>query len=83
MSKLLKHVYQLLGIRGLRTTPYHPQTDGWLSGTTRHSGRCSVNLLTLAQIGTGGFPICCLLTETCPQAITGFSPFELLFGHEV
>ncbi|KAJ8260421.1 hypothetical protein GJAV_G00181900, partial [Gymnothorax javanicus] len=21
-------VYQLLGIRSLRTTPYHPQTDG-------------------------------------------------------
>uniref|UniRef100_A0A8C7YR87 Gypsy retrotransposon integrase-like protein 1 n=1 Tax=Oryzias sinensis TaxID=183150 RepID=A0A8C7YR87_9TELE len=28
MSKLLKDVYQLLGIKGLRTTPYHPQTDG-------------------------------------------------------
>ncbi|XP_076146551.1 uncharacterized protein LOC143131060 [Alosa pseudoharengus] len=28
MSTLLKQVYQLLGIRSLRTTPYHPQTDG-------------------------------------------------------
>lgn len=28
MSTLLKRVYQLLGIRSLRTTPYHPQTDG-------------------------------------------------------
>ncbi|XP_042071507.1 uncharacterized protein LOC121812727 [Haplochromis burtoni] len=28
MSTLLKQVYQLLGIRSLRTSPYHPQTDG-------------------------------------------------------
>ncbi|XP_048881447.1 uncharacterized protein LOC125748837 [Brienomyrus brachyistius] len=28
MSKLLKQAYGLLGIKGIRTTPYHPQTDG-------------------------------------------------------
>lgn len=28
MSDTLKQVYQLLGIRGIRATPYHPQTDG-------------------------------------------------------
>lgn len=28
MSKLLRQVYRLLGIKGIRTTPYHPQTDG-------------------------------------------------------
>lgn len=28
MSNLLKDGYQLLGIRGLRTTLYHPQTEG-------------------------------------------------------
>jgi len=28
MSSLLKQVYQLIGIKSLRTTPYHPQTDG-------------------------------------------------------
>lgn len=28
MAKLLKDVYQLLGIKRIRTTPYHPQTDG-------------------------------------------------------
>lgn len=27
-SELLKDVYQLLGIRGLRTTPYYSQSDG-------------------------------------------------------
>uniref|UniRef100_A0A3Q2DC58 Gypsy retrotransposon integrase-like protein 1 n=1 Tax=Cyprinodon variegatus TaxID=28743 RepID=A0A3Q2DC58_CYPVA len=28
LSKTLKQVYSLLGIKGIRTTPYHPQTDG-------------------------------------------------------
>ena len=28
MSTRLKQVYQLLGIRSLRTTSYHPKTDG-------------------------------------------------------
>ena len=27
-SKSLKQVYSLLGIQGIKTTPYHPQTDG-------------------------------------------------------
>lgn len=26
-SKLLQQVYQLLGIRGVKTTPYHPETE--------------------------------------------------------
>lgn len=28
MSKTLSQVYQLLGIRKIRPSPYHPQTDG-------------------------------------------------------
>lgn len=32
---LLKEVYSLLGIKGPKTSPYHPQTDGWLSALTR------------------------------------------------
>lgn len=28
LSKLTQQVYQLLGIRGIKTTPYHPQMDG-------------------------------------------------------
>ena len=27
-SQLLREVYRLLGVKPIRTTPYHPQTDG-------------------------------------------------------
>lgn len=27
MPSLLEQVYQLVGIKSLKTTPYHPQTD--------------------------------------------------------
>ena len=33
-SQLLKEVYQLLHIKPIKTTPYHHQTDGWLSAST-------------------------------------------------
>lgn len=29
-SKLLQQVYQLLRVKGIKTTPYHPQSDGLL-----------------------------------------------------
>ena len=38
MSSLLEEIYQLLHIKKIRTTPYHPQTDGvveWFNGTLK------------------------------------------------
>lgn len=84
MSRLLKDVYQLLGIRGLRTTPYQPQTDGLTDGfnkTLKQMLRKFVN-------DTGSdwdqwLTYLMFAYREVPQASTGFSPFELLFGHEV
>jgi len=28
-SQLLAEIYRLLHVKSLRTSPYHPQTDGW------------------------------------------------------
>lgn len=33
-SQLLQDLYGLLHIKPIRTTPYHPQTDGLVSGST-------------------------------------------------
>lgn len=81
MSKLLKDVYQLLGIKGLRTTPYHPQTDGLTERFNQGKSRKFVN-----EIGSDWdqwLPYILFAYREVPQVSTGFSPFELLFPHEV
>ncbi|XP_063334795.1 uncharacterized protein si:ch211-282j22.3 isoform X2 [Pelmatolapia mariae] len=84
MSTLLKQVYQLLGIKSLRTTPYHPQTDGLterFNQTLKQMLRKFVN-----ETGTDWdqwLPYLLFAYREVPQASTGFSPFELLYGHEV
>ncbi|KAG1956974.1 gag-pol fusion protein [Pimephales promelas] len=84
MSKLLKQVYQLLGIKGIRTTPYHPQTDGLVerfNQTLKQMLRKFVN-------DTGAdwdqwLPYLLFAYREVPQASLGFSPFELLYGRDV
>ena len=84
MSQLLKEVYRLLRIDGVRTSPYHPQTDGlverfnqtlknMLRRTALHEGKDWDKLL----------PYLLFAYREVPQTSTGFSPFELLFGRAV
>ncbi|XP_072246328.1 uncharacterized protein nfic isoform X1 [Leuresthes tenuis] len=84
MSGLLKQVYKLLGIRRLRTTPYHPQTDG----LTERFNQTLKQMLRKFVDDTGSdwdqwLPYLLFAYREVPQASTGFSPFELLYGHEV
>ena len=84
MSKLLKEVYQLLGIRSLRTTPYHPQTDG----LTERFNQTLKQMLRKFVDDTGSdwdqwLPYLLFAYREVTQASSGFSPFELLYGHEV
>lgn len=84
MSTLLKQVYQLLGIKPLRTTPYHPQTDGLverLNQTLKQMLRRFVD-----ETGSNWdqwLPYLLFAYREVPQASTGFSPFELLYGRDV
>ncbi|XP_041840373.1 uncharacterized protein LOC121639280 [Melanotaenia boesemani] len=80
----LKSVYKLLGIRGMRTTPYHPQTDG----LTERFNQTLKQMLRKFVDDTGSdwdqwLPYLLFAYREVPQASTGFSPFELLYGHEV
>ena len=83
MSTLLKQVYKLLGIRSLRTTPYHPQT-----GLTERFNQTLEQMLRKFVNGSDTdwdqwLP--CLLFDfrEIPQTSTGFSPFEFMYGHEI
>ncbi|KAI4904670.1 hypothetical protein NFI96_001896 [Prochilodus magdalenae] len=72
------------GIKGIRTTPYHPQTDGLVerfNQTLKQMLRKFVN-----ETGTDWdqwLPYLLFAYREVPQASTGFSPFELLYCREV
>lgn len=84
MSRTLQQVYQLLGIKRVRTTPYHPQTDGLVE-------RFNQTLKSMLKkfVSESGkdwdkwLPYLLFAYREVPQASTGFSPFELLFAHQV
>ena len=83
-SQLLAEVYRLLQIKPIRTTPYHPQTDGLVerfSHTLKSMLRKAAN-----EDGKDWdrlLPYLLFAYREVPQASTGFSPFELLYGHRV
>ena len=84
LSELLRPVYQLLEIKGIRTTPYHPQTGGLVE----RFNQALNNMLHkfVSQAGTDWdqwLPYLLFAYREVPQATTGFSPFELLYGHQV
>lgn len=84
MSKLLQQVYQLLGVKGIKTTPYHPQTDGLVE----RYNQTLKNMLRKFVSHTGAdwdqwLPYLLFAYREVPQASTGFSPFELLYGRQV
>lgn len=82
ISCLLKEVYGLLGIHGVKTNPYHPQTDGLVE--------CfKVQSMLRKFVNDSGsdwdqwLPFLMFAYREVPQASTGFSPFQLLYGHSV
>ena len=84
MSSLLGEVYQVLHIRRIRTTPYHPQTDGLVE---RFNGTLKAMLKKFVNRSQKNWdeylPYVLFPYREVPQESTGFSPFELLYGHRV
>ncbi|KAL7870302.1 hypothetical protein SRHO_G00077990 [Serrasalmus rhombeus] len=83
-SKQIKQVYNLLGIRAIHTTAWHPQTDG-LTERFNKTLKQTLRKLTNSN-GTDWdtwLPYVLFGYREVPQASTGFSPFELLYGRQV
>ena len=84
MLQLLRELYNLLNIRPIRTSLYHPQTDGFVERFNK-----TLKSLLRKLINKEGrdwdqlLPYVLFAYCEVPQSTTGFSPFELLYGREV
>ena len=84
MSQLLVEVYSLLHVESIRTSPYHPQTDGFIE---RFNQTLKAMLRKAASEDGKDWdclnPYLLFAYREVPQSFTGFSPSELLYGRQV
>lgn len=80
MLQLMREIKNLLNIKAIKTTPYHPQTGGLVE-------RFNETLKSmLGKYVTESGKEKLLLRFACrevPKGLTGFAPFELLYGCSV
>ena len=84
MSSVMRKFNQLLQIKSIRTSPYHGQGNGCCE---KFNGTLKQMLKKVSNKEPMNWDryLCPILFayREVPQSSTGFSPFELLFGHEV
>uniref|UniRef100_A0A8C5MNG8 Integrase catalytic domain-containing protein n=1 Tax=Leptobrachium leishanense TaxID=445787 RepID=A0A8C5MNG8_9ANUR len=81
VSRLMRELCKALSIRTLRTSVYHPQTDGLVERFNR-----TLKGMLRKVVSRDGkdwdllLPYLLFAVREVPQSSTGFSPFELLYG---
>lgn len=83
ISRVMADLYRLLKAKHLWTSVYHPQTDGLVE----HFNKTLKQMLkrVVAEDGRDWdrmLPYVLFGIREVPQASTGLTPFELLFGHQ-
>ncbi|KAL0184751.1 hypothetical protein M9458_020447, partial [Cirrhinus mrigala] len=83
MSKLMSDLCRLLPVKQLRTSVYHPQTDGLVERFNQTLKRMLRRVVAEDHKNWDlMLPYVLFGVREVPQASTGFTPFELLFGRQ-
>ena len=81
ISTYIRKLYEILGIKQVLTTPFHPQTNGV---TERFNGTLISMLRRFVRDDVNQWdkmlPYVLFAYRETPHQATGFSPFELLYG---
>ncbi|PJE77626.1 hypothetical protein CI610_03449 [invertebrate metagenome] len=83
-SKMIQELYRVMGIKGITTTPYHPQANGKVE---RFNATLKAVLKKLCTSNNEAWdellPYALFAYREVPHEETGFSPFEMLYGWPV
>ena len=83
MSALHKQLCDVLEIKRIRTSPYHPESDGMLERW--HASMKS--MIKKTELDRRDWDKCLkyflFAYQSTPHSMTGFSPFELIYGRDV
>lgn len=82
MSSVLKDTCKLLKINKIRTSAYHPQSNGALERSHRTLAEYLRHYVNEDQTDWDEWlPYAMFAYNTTPHTVTGYTPFELIFGH--
>ena len=83
IGSLVTHLCKDLNIDKVKTTPYHPETNGVVE---RMHGTLGAMLTKASALGldwVGQLPFAMFALRSAPNRDTHFSPFQLVYGHRV
>lgn len=81
-GKVMQSLCETLEIDTIRTTPYHPQSNGMLERFHR-TLKSLLSKIDQPEKWATSLPVALFAARDTPHAATGFTPFQVLFGHEV
>ena len=82
MSEVFQHSCRLLKIKKIQSTAFHPQSQGGLECSHRVLAEYLCHYVSEDQANWDSWvPFATYVYNTTQHSATGYTPFELLFGH--
>ena len=83
MSEIFKNMCKLLKIEKIQTAAYHPESNGALERSHRTLAEYLRHYINEDQTDWDEWiPYAMFTYNTTPHTTTGFTPFELVYGHQ-